>query len=114
MNRYARIIRRIRVAFYAALGLLGLVVLAAIASFFIMLKELPRVPDPLSRIIERPSTELYAATGERVLVLGGRESVPLSRVSPQLIEAVVATEDHRFWSHHGVDKFRLIKAFIDG
>ncbi len=114
MSGHARIIRRTRTFFYAFLGLAGLAILTIIASFFMMLKELPRVPDPLSRIIERPATEIYAATGERVLVLGGREAVPLSRVSPRFIEAVVATEDHRFWSHHGVDKIRLIKAFLDG
>jgi len=114
MNRHAELIRRIRIIFYTVLGLSGLCVLAGIALFFIMLKDLPRVPDPLSRIIERPATEIYAATGEKVLVLGGREAIPLSRVSDQFIEAVVATEDHRFWSHHGIDKIRLTKALLDG
>lgn len=114
MTRYARIIRRIRIVFYSLLGLAGLAALAVVVSFFVILRELPRVPDPLSRIIERPATEFYAATGERVLVLGGRQAVPLSRVSQNFIEAVVATEDHRFWSHHGVDKIRLFKAFLEG
>jgi len=114
MKRDDRIIRRVRILFYAFLGLIGLAVFVVVVSFFIILKELPRIPDPLSRIIERPATEIYAATGERVLVLGGREAIPLSRVSPRFIEAVVATEDHRFYSHHGVDKIRLIKAFLDG
>lgn len=114
MNRYARFIRRIRTVFYAALGLAAIAVFMAIAAFFVLLDELPRVPDPLSRIIERPPTEIYAATGERVLVLGGREAVPLDRISPRFIEAVVSVEDHRFWSHHGIDKIRLTKAFLDG
>jgi len=100
--------------FYTLLGLCGVTFLAAIVSFFVLLDQLPRVPDPLSRIIERPPTEIYAATGERVLVLGGREAVPLNRISPRFIEAVVAVEDHRFWSHHGIDKIRLTKAFLDG
>jgi 1A family penicillin-binding protein len=43
-------------------------------------------------------------------VLGGREAVPLNRVSPHFIHAVLATEDHRFWEHHGVDKLRTLKA----
>ncbi|HSW39743.1 MAG TPA: transglycosylase domain-containing protein, partial [Acidobacteriota bacterium] len=114
MNRHARIIRRIRQVFYAVLGLSGIGLLVAIIFFFMLLDELPRVPDPLGRIIERPATEIYAATGERVMVLGGREAIPLNRVSPRFIEAVIATEDHRFWSHHGVDKIRLTKAFLEG
>jgi 1A family penicillin-binding protein len=114
MNRHAKLIRRVRIFFYSVLGLSAIAVLLAVVFFFTMLDELPRVPDPLSRIIERPPTEIYAATGERVLVLGGREAVPLNRVSSRFIEAVVATEDHRFWSHHGVDKIRLTKAFLDG
>ena len=114
MNRHSKLIRRIRMVFYTMLGLAAIAVLAAIVSFFALLDEMPRVPDPLSRIIERPPTEIYAATGERVLVLGGREAVPLNRISPRFIEAVVAVEDHRFWSHHGIDKIRLTKAFLDG
>jgi 1A family penicillin-binding protein len=114
MKRHAWLIRRFRQVFYGALGLSGIAILVAMGFFFMLLEELPRVPDPLGRIIERPSTEIFAATGERVMVLGGREAIPLNRVSPRFIEAVVAIEDHRFWSHHGVDKIRLTKAFLDG
>ena len=114
MSRHSKLIRRIRMVFYTILGLAAIAVLATVVLFFALLDEIPRVPDPLSRIIERPPTEIYAATGERVLVLGGREAVPLNRISPRFIEAVVAIEDHRFWSHHGIDKIRLTKAFLDG
>jgi penicillin-binding protein 1C len=39
---------------------------------------------------------------------GGRESwVPLSRISPHLIDATLAAEDHRFYSHSGVDWLAL-------
>jgi hypothetical protein len=72
---------------------------------------LPQVPEPLSRIIETPPTEIYAATGERIMLIGGREVVPLNRVSHLFIQAVTATEDHRFWEHHGFDKLRTVKAF---
>jgi penicillin-binding protein 1A len=44
------------------------------------------------------------------MVIGGREAVPLNRISPFFIEAVIATEDHRFWEHHGLDKLRTLKA----
>jgi penicillin-binding protein 1A len=36
--------------------------------------------------------------------------VGLSRVSPLLRESVVATEDERFWHHHGVDVLGVMRA----
>ena len=38
------------------------------------------------------------------------KSFRLNRVSPHFIHAVLATEDHRFWAHHGIDKLRTLKA----
>ena len=35
-----------------------------------------------------------------------REWVPLDRVAPGVVAALIATEDHRFWSHHGIDWYR--------
>ncbi len=32
-----------------------------------------------------------------------RAWVPLSRISPSVVQALIATEDHRFYSHHGID-----------
>jgi 1A family penicillin-binding protein len=110
MTPGARFIRRVRFLFYLVLTLCGVAGLVGIGLFFFVLTDLPRVPHPLSRIIETPPTEIYAATGERIMVIGGREVIPLNRVSHHFIQAVVATEDHRFWEHHGVDKLRTIKA----
>ena len=110
MTLAATLIRRFSTILYLALALTGLGVLMVMGMFFMALRDLPRVPEPLSRIIETPPTEIFAATGERVMVIGGREAIPLSRVSPYFIQAVIATEDHRFWRHHGVDKVRTLKA----
>ena len=104
------ILRRLSGLFYLGLLLSGLAAVLTLGLFFMVVKELPRVPDPLSRIIETPPTEIFAATGEKVLTLGGRQAVPLNRVSPFFIQAIIATEDHRFWEHHGIDKLRTFKA----
>lgn len=104
------IIRRLSGFFYLALLLGGIGALVITGIFFVVVSDLPRVPDPLSRIIETPPTEIFAATGERIMLIGGREAVPLNRISPFFIQAVIATEDHRFWEHHGVDKIRTLKA----
>ena len=110
MSLFAVNVRRFRILFYAAMTFAGLGALLMIGLFFIAVRDLPRVPDPLGRIIETPPTEIFAATGERLMIIGGREVVPLNRISPFFIQAVIATEDHRFWEHHGLDKLRTLKA----
>ena len=110
MNHFATSVRRFRIIFYLGLSLTGLGALFVIGLFFIAVRDLPRVPEPLSRIIETPPTEIFAATGERLMIIGGREVIPLNRISPYFIQAVIATEDHRFWEHHGLDKLRTLKA----
>jgi penicillin-binding protein 1A len=71
---------------------------------------LPKLPGDLSRIIETPQSRVYDASGQVVMHLGERESVPLARVSPDFINAIVATEDHLFFHHHGINKLRTLKA----
>lgn len=92
---------------FAAAGVVGL---ALALLFFAAVRDLPSVPEPLRRIIETPPTEIYAANGERVLQVGGRDYVPLNHVAIAFLQAILATEDHRFWDHHGLDKLRTLKA----
>lgn len=39
-----------------------------------------------------------------------RTEVPLSQISPFIKDAIIATEDPRFYSHHGVDPIAAIRA----
>ena len=110
MNSGTALIRRLTGFFYLLILLAGLAAVAVTGLFFSVVGNLPRVPMPLSRIIETPPTEIFSSTGERIMILGGREAIPLKRVSPYFIQAVLATEDHRFWEHHGLDKLRTLKA----
>ncbi len=103
-------IRFFRALFFGMWIAGGLAVAGLTVFFFLTLRDLPRVPDPLSQIIETPPSVLHASGGERLLVLGGRETVPVERVAVDFINAVVAVEDHRFWDHHGLDKLRTVKA----
>ena len=105
-----KIIRALTTLFYLAATVAGIGTLVVVGMIFYLLQDLPRVPEPLSRIIETEPTEIFAATGERIMLMGGREAIPLSRVSPHFIRAILATEDHRFPHHHGVDKVRTLKA----
>jgi len=104
------LIRLTRFLIYASLAIGSVVMLIITIVIFSAAKDLPKLPEPLSRIIETPKTEIYASTGERLITLGGREPVPLSRVSPDFINAMLAVEDHMFWDHHGINKLRTLKA----
>jgi 1A family penicillin-binding protein len=93
------------IAAMAALASMGLFCL-----FLVAAKDLPRVPEPIGRINDTPATEIFSADGRRILTIGGRETVALDDVSYAFIQAILATEDHRFWDHRGINKLRTLKA----
>jgi membrane peptidoglycan carboxypeptidase len=62
----------------------------------------------------RPTT-VYARDGKTViarLFTQDRKDIPLSQVPRYLQEALVATEDRRFYEHHGVDLRGLIRSAV--
>lgn len=43
---------------------------------------------------------------------GNRDWVSLDEIAPQVVEALVSTEDHRFYQHHGIDLWRTLGAAV--
>ena len=41
-----------------------------------------------------------------------RRWVPLARIAPSVVDALIATEDHRFYEHHGIDFRRTGAAML--
>jgi penicillin-binding protein 1A len=72
MSLFAVSVRRFSILFYAGMTLAGLGALLAVGLLFMAVRDLPQVPEPLGRIIETPPTEIFAATGERLMIIGGR------------------------------------------
>jgi membrane peptidoglycan carboxypeptidase len=69
------------------------------------------VEDPLPQ-----KTTLYAADGVNKIAeffTDNRKIVPLSQVPKLLQQALIATEDRRFYSHHGVDLRGLARAALN-
>src|SRR5207245_11134269 len=58
------------------------------------------------------TSKVYAADGRLVTELGleRRTVLPLSEIPAAVREAFVATEDKRFYSHHGIDYLRILGA----
>lgn len=68
-------------------------------------------PDAL---VNQDQTTLYDKDGNEFATLGiqKRESVTYDELPQVLIDAIVATEDSRFYQHNGVDTARFIKATL--
>lgn len=62
----------------------------------------------------KDQTVVYDVNGEIIATLGAqkRESVNYDELPQVLIDAIIATEDSRFFQHNGVDLPRFIKATI--
>src|SRR5688500_9965191 len=58
------------------------------------------------------ASKVYAADGRLITDLGleRRTVIPLGEMSPYVKTAFLATEDKRFYSHHGIDWFRVFGA----
>ena len=41
-----------------------------------------------------------------------RQWVPLEKIAPSVIDALISTEDHRFYDHHGIDVRRTVAALL--
>ncbi len=110
MRLFSWLLSLVRLLFYTGLLALGIMLAAGCLMVFHISQDLPKLPSPLSRIIETPQSLIYAADGQVLIALGEKTSVSLDMVSADFLNAIVATEDHRFFEHHGVNKLRTFKA----
>ncbi len=62
-----------------------------------------------TRIMDRDGAVLYEILDPDA---GRRTYVPLSRISPYLVAATIATEDKSFYSHPGFDVTAIFRAFL--
>jgi len=71
-------------------------------------------PDPLSLLPKEssPYVRILARDGSVVSERGGDDYVPLDLLPHYVTDAVIATEDQRFYEHHGVDPFGMLRAAI--
>ena len=97
---------------------LSVLVIAALAVFALCsywLQDLPDYRDSSAFAVSEP-TRVYASDGETLLAefqLEWRDPVSLDQVSPLLINATVAVEDERYFSHAGVDVVGIARALFN-
>ena len=106
--------------FIGFLWVLLVLVVAGTAVCFWAISEgkigyMPPIED-LQNPINRYATQVYSADGKLMgtwsLSRENRVMVGYSEIAPSLIEALVATEDERFYEHSGIDFYALGRAVI--
>lgn len=93
------------VAIWAGIGVAGLVAYYAV--------DLPDI-DKMTATTRRPSVVFVSAEGETFAAYGDIYGQPLDlrELAPAIPQAVMATEDRRFFSHFGIDIWGLARAML--
>jgi penicillin-binding protein 1A len=89
----------------------GILVLAAVFIFFWMIVKNAPDFDP-NRLYQKEATIIYDSKGEIIAKLGAekREKITYEELPEVLVDAIIATEDARFFQHNGFDLPRFAKA----
>lgn len=87
--------------------------LLLVAYALLLVPFTPAVDNVLKARGERPSV-LLAADGSVLATFRrtNREWIALDRIPTHVVDALIATEDHRFWQHPGVDWQRSLAAVV--
>jgi penicillin-binding protein 1A len=97
------------------LWLLLLIPVAAVATVVMYVMALvpaaPSIAD-IQRVKPQEPTVVLSQDGQQLAIFRrkAQEWVKLAQVSPHVVDALLATEDKRFYDHHGLDVRRTIKA----
>ena len=102
----------IRIILYILSLFVILFLIVGLALIFALAPNIPRLPDDLSLLAFSPVTEVYARNGQLLSTSGGREYVPLDRISRNFQNAMIAVEDKRFYRHHGIDHIATFRALL--
>jgi penicillin-binding protein 1A len=91
---------------YSLVALWGCAALLALllAYVLVLIPLTPGIGD-LKQARAARATVILSADGKQLADFeqGAQERIPLDHVSPNVVAALVATEDQRFYSHHGID-----------
>ena len=104
IRRYNWYMWRTVIAFFA------LFILLIVVTYFGLFGQLPSFRD-LENPKSNQASEVIADDGHTVLgtyYLQNRSSINYSQLSPNVVNALIATEDSRFYEHSGIDFRRLL------
>ncbi len=107
MNRFLRLIRRF------IIFTLFLCTIVAAALYYYMEYELPDI-DALNTVQLQTPLQIFTRDGKLLATFGEKRRIPIpyDQIPKPLIEAVLATEDQRYFQHSGVDLPGLGRAAV--
>jgi len=96
------------VTFILILGIMGILAVTAFIGYIAI--SAPKFEENAFNV--KDQTVVYDINGKIIATLGAekRESVSYDQLPQVLIDAIIATEDSRFFQHNGVDLPRFLKA----
>ncbi len=98
------------------LGIIGAVIgcIALVGMYFYIKPDLPSVAVLKDVRLQTPM-KIYTQDGKLISQFGVKRRIPvkLEDVPEQLIHAVLATEDSRFYEHPGIDPIGMARAFVN-
>lgn len=96
--------------------LLGITIICAIIAINLYKHYTSGLPDvsELKVVQLQQPLEVYSSDNKVIAIFGEHRRIPLhlSEIPKPLIDAVIATEDTRFFEHHGVDPIGIIRAMF--
>lgn len=100
---------------FLRLTILGLILfLSFFGSVYMgMFGPIPTAED-LKNLINAQASEVYSRDGQIIgrYFMENRSEVALEDISSELVEALIATEDSRFYEHRGVDHQSLLRVLV--
>ena len=109
-KRYLVLISRICVAL---VGAIVLIAFANVCAYVYLKPALPDV-DSLREVQLQVPLRVYTRDGRLIAAIGEQRRIPVryDQLPPKLIQAFLATEDDRFFRHHGVDWQGILRAAL--
>ncbi|WP_373058305.1 transglycosylase domain-containing protein [Zunongwangia sp. H14] len=105
--------RKLKWALYVILGFAALALIFFGSIYFGMWGKIPSSKE-LSRLKQSKATQVLASNGELIgkFYIFDRQPINFEDLPEDLIQALVATEDVRFFEHDGIDNRSLMRVFF--
>ena len=105
----------LRIAKYLGIGVISLFIAAFLVGGGVFLYYANKAPElSESKLVATTSSKIYDSKNELIADLGAerRVNAQSSEIPTDLVNAIVSIEDHRFFTHRGLDSIRIAGAFL--
>ncbi len=109
-KKKSKVRKTLKIIFTVILGMFIIGVIGGCAFLIYVVKNAPDFESQLLK--EKEATLIYDNQGNEYAKIGTdiRENIEYNQISEQFIDALIATEDSRFFQHNGFDLMRFLKA----